>query len=191
MKKMVLACAASLVLLSGCLFPEKFKSTITFSEDGSYTTQFDGTAVNVMGAMVIADRGKLAPADDQALKAEADKYAKAPGVSKAKYIGNARYELAFSQDRKRGQPANLFDMIKIGTNKDGSVFVTAPPFRESDRKQMQKVKMDVNGELVIKLPKNAEVIQTNAHSKPGMFSGGYSWKIEKADQRPTMVFRLK
>ena len=188
---MVLACAASLVLLSGCLFPEKFKSTITFAEDGSYTTQFDGTAVNVMGAMVIADRGKLAPADDQALKAEADKYAKAPGVAKAKYIGNARYELAFSQDRKRGQAANLFDMIKIGTNKDGSVFVTAPPFRESDRKQMEKVKMDVNGELVIKLPKNAEVIQTNAHSKPGMFSGGYSWKIEKADQRPVMVFKLK
>lgn len=72
--------AASALSLTACLVPEKFVASVRFKSDGAYVYKYEGSAVHFMAAAAIKQKGSLAAKDEEGLKRDAEKAAKAPGV---------------------------------------------------------------------------------------------------------------
>lgn len=186
--------AASTLLLSGCLFPEKFKARVDVNPDASYQVKFDGTVAHVAAVMkMVSSKAPLTDKDDAQMRQEVDKMSKAKGAKKVSYIGNGRFKLEVDDSRPAGASMNLFDVFSISTDKQGIMTFTSPPFTEKDRKELSKLGLSIDGTLEITLPKNAEVISSNATSTPKLFGlfGTYGWKIGDIQTRPVMKVRFK
>lgn len=190
MKKLIVAAVGSLLLLTGCLFPEKFSSNVTFSENGSYTVDFDGTVANVF-YLIDKAKGATASKNEEQVRQEFEKMAKTQGVTNVKYLGDGRAAVKLAKQVTSGQETDLFGMIKIGRDRQGQYYAATPAFDANSRKMLKDLTLRVDGSLSVKLPKNAEVINHNADSTPGIFSSSYSWKIQAVEKRPTILFKLK
>lgn len=192
-RKSIAVLAATAVLLTGCLVPEKFAAKASFQADGGYSFSYVGTAVHGMAAMQIAKTGKLNPRDDAALEHEAASMKRNPDVQSVSYKGNGRYELTLDAKRKKGQALELLNIVNVRTGKDGVVTISSAQINEKGKKDLAQLGIKVDGTLEVTIPKNAEVISHNATGTPTFFGqvGTYSWKIGSVEQRPMMRFRLK
>lgn len=191
MKKLILMTAAATLLLTGCLIPEKFTSSVSFNEDGSYTTDFDGTVVYGLYLEQKATGGKISASDEKFIKNSFEEMGKEKGVKSVRYTGNGRGNITVIREAKPGEPTNLFDFIKVGKNRDGSYFVSTPILSKQNINELKQLNLNLNGKLDVILPKNAKILKSNADSGPGLFSKAYSWKIENIDKAVQISFRLK
>ncbi|WP_374404659.1 hypothetical protein [Niveibacterium sp.] len=179
------------LFLTGCLVPEKFSAKVEIQPDGGYAYSYKGTAVHALAAAELKQTGTISPRDDAGLKAEADKMAKGQDVRRAVYLGKGRYDLDVQGTKTRGQPVKLLQVLSVSTDKDGLITISSPELKDKERKQLEQLQIVIDGTLEVKVPKNAEVVSSNATSTPTMGLGGYAWKIGKVDQRPVMKVRLK
>lgn len=182
----------ALAVFGGCLVPENFISVVEFRPDASYSYSFAGTAIHAMAQMQVKSGQPLTAKDEQGLKAEAEKMAKERGVSRAIYLGNARYDLKIEDKKKAGESLNLLDFLRVRQNKDGSITISSPEMKEDNKRELESLGIKVSGTLEVKLPKNAEVISHNATSAPKLFGlvGGYKWNIGSVSQQPMMKIRI-
>lgn len=188
------ATAISLALsLAGCLVPESFKASLDVHPDGSYTYRYDGTATHVLAAMQIKQKGPLSAKDEDAMKAEAAKGAKSPGIKKMTYLGAGRFELTTEQDLRpeAGNAKQIMTLVTIRKDKDGSFVASSPEMKAKDISELKSLGIKVEGTLQITLPAGATVISNNADSTPGLLSKAYAWKIGGPDARPTLRYRLQ
>ena len=194
MKKTIFATTLlSVVLLSGCLVPERFSAKIEVQPDASYTFQYSGTAVYALAAAQIQKTGSLSDKVQNDLKMEADKLAKKPDIRRATYKGDGRYELEIESKKKAGESLRMLDIFSVSTDKNGVMTIASSEIKEKEKRELEQLGITINGTLEVRLPKNAEVISQNATSTPSFFGmfGTYSWKIGRIDQRPLLKIRLK
>ena len=185
---------ASALLLSGCLFPEKFKAKIDVNPDASYLVKFDGTVAAIPVLMGMdGKKHSLNPQDEKALQKDVPSLSKMPGVKKVSYIGNARYQIDIDLMRPAKAPLNLFDVLMVRTDKDGVMTIATPKFSAADIKQISQLGLAPDGLLEVTLPKNAEVIESNATTSPSFFGlfNKYAWKIGDLQTRPMMRLKFK
>ena len=192
MKRTAYGLIALLTLsLTGCLVPEKFVAKVEIQSDGGYSYRYTGTAVHALAAAQIKKTGSLSEKDDAGLKAEADKMAKGQDVRRAAYLGKGRYDLDIQGAKTSGQPVKVLQVLSVSTDKDGLITISSPELKGKEKTQLEELAIVVDGTLEVRLPKNAEVVSSNATSTPTLGMGGYTWKIGKVDQRPVMKVRLK
>lgn len=191
--RLIFAGLTATVLLAGCLIPEKFTARADFQADGSYAFTYVGTAVHAMAAAQIAQSGALTDKDEKGLAQEVEKLRKTPDVREVAYKGKGRYQLSLESKRKKGEPLNALDIFKVKTGKDGVITVTSAEMTAKGKKDLDQLGIKMDGTFELNLPKSAEVISHNATSTPKLFGmvGTYAWKINGAEQRPMMTFRLK
>ncbi len=192
--RLLAACLTVSVLVSGCLVPEKFAARADFSADGSYAFTFAGTMVHGMAAAAMADKGgKLSPNDEQMFQKEAAILRKKPDVRDAQYKGNGRYQMSVESKRKKGEALDALGMFKVRTDKSGVTTVSSAEVTPKQKKELEQLGIKIDGSFELILPKSAEVIAHNATSTPKLFGmvGGYTWKINSADQRPQVTFKIK
>lgn len=184
----------STVVLAGCYLPEKFTASLKVASDGSYAYRYEGLTAFIPAIMKMSQGGmKLSAKDDSDLQAEAVKMGRSPDFRKASYVGRGRYELALAGERKAGQPVNVLDALRVFSEKDGTINIVGAELKAQDKAQLEKLNLKIDGTLEVSIPKNAEVISTNATSSPSFFGmvGTYSWKIGSLEQRPLMRIRLR
>lgn len=190
----LLATLAATAALTGCFIPEKFTASVKMTSDGSYSYRYDGLTAFVPAILEMKKTGTAPPAKiEQDLQAQADKLGKSPDVQKSVYAGNGRYEFVISGERKPGQAASVLDAFRVFTDKDGYINITSVGLKPADKAELQKLGLKINGKLEVTLPRNAEVISSNATSTPSLFGlfGTYSWKIGSIEERPMMKIRLR
>lgn len=181
---------ASVVLLSGCLVPERFTAKVDVQPDASYTFSYSGTAIHALAAAQIKQSGPLSAKDQNGLRAQAEELLKSPGVRKAIYRGDGRYELEIASANKAGQSMKMFDIFFVNTGKDGVMTIASIEIKEKNKRDLEQLGIALNGTLEVRLPKNVEIISHNATSAPTLGFGSYSWKIGRIDQRPIMKVKF-
>lgn len=195
MKKVLLtAVLLSTVLLSGCLFPEKFTTKIDINSDASYHVVYSGTTAYIPAVIQMAKtKQPLTTKDDTDLKKEAEKMTSIKGVKKSAYLGNGRFDLQVDEVIKANQSLDLFKMIIVSTDVNGIMTIATPKLKPKDVSDIAKLGLTISGTLDVVLPKNAEVISSNATTKPSLFGllGSYSWKINGFDNQPLMKIKFK
>lgn len=179
------------IALAGCLLPEQFTASITVKPDGSYTYKYDGTAVNVMAASVIQEKGALSPQDEEGLKREAEGVSGSPGVKKFKYTGDGRYDIVIEEELKFRQANRVLQIFTVEKDQNGVYSIEASVMAAQDRDLLKPLNIKVNGKANVYLPANAHVVSTNASSTPGMFSKSYGWRVGSFEERPAIRFFLK
>lgn len=190
----LLATIAATVALTGCFIPEKFTASIKMANDGSYSYRYDGLTAFAPALLGMNTTGtSLSAKDERDLQAQAVKLGKAPDVQKSSYVGNGRYEFIITGERKRGQAASVLEAFRVFTDKDGVINITSVALQAKDKAELQKLGLKMDGKLEVTLPKNAEIISSNATSSPSFFGlfSTYSWKIGSIEERPMMKIRLR
>ncbi|RYE73326.1 MAG: hypothetical protein EOO81_00885 [Oxalobacteraceae bacterium] len=182
--------AASALCLTACLVPEKFEASVRFKADGAYVYKYEGSAVHFMAAAAIKQKGSLPAKDEEGLKREAEKAAKALGVQKMNYVGDGRYDIRIEEDVKSGQQVSTLKIFTITRDKEGAYLFAVPPMKDKDRDQLRSLGIKVDGTAEVFLPSNAKVLENNASGTPGLFAKSYSWKIGGVDDRPMIRFVL-
>lgn len=196
MKRLMKLCATAICVsaLAGCFVPEKFTAEVNLAKDGSYSYEYSGVTAFVPAIMEMVSGGKgLDDKTEKDLKNQEQKLAKSPDVRKVTYIGNGRYDMKISGERKSGQATNVLDAFRVFTDKDGVINITSAVIKPSDREELAKLGLKIDGKLSVTLPKNAEVLSSNATSSPSFFGlfGTYSWKIGSLDERPNLKIKLR
>jgi hypothetical protein len=71
--------------------------------------------------------------------------------------------------------------------------ISSPRITDADKQKLAKLGLGMSGTLDVNLPRNAEVISSNATSSPMLFGllGTHSWKIGDVDISPMMKVRFK
>ncbi len=179
------------VLLSSCFVPERFSAKIIVEPDTSYTFWYSGTVVNPLVAEEIKKGNSLSKEKQILLMGDAGGLLKDPDIKQATYKGDGRYELEIEAKRKPGKPLHMFNLFTVSTGKDGVMTIASSKINANDLRELNKIGIQIDGSLEVKLPKNAEIISHNATSTPMVFGlfGGYSWKIKQPDQRPILKVR--
>lgn len=195
MKKIIFGIFTSLsvLLLTGCLIPEKFSASVKINADGSYSYRYEGITVFGPALMEMAksNNGGRSEIIDKRLQQEAIKFGKTSDVEKSEYVGNGRLDLRIAGERKVGQSLSLLDALKVSKSNNGELAVSSVVVKPNDAVELKKLGLKLDGKLEVTLPKNAEVIYTNATSKPGWFTSTYTWKVGSIDERPEIRIRLK
>jgi len=190
----LLATITATVALTGCFIPEKFTASVKMANDGSYSYRYDGLTAFAPAVLDMNATGKgLSAKKESDLQAQAVKLGKSPDVQKSSYVGNGRYEFVITGERKPGQMASVLEAFRVFTDKDGIINITSIALTASAKAELQKLGLKMDGKLEVTLPKNAEIISSNATSSPSVFGlfGTYSWKIGSIEDRPMMKIRLR
>jgi hypothetical protein len=182
---------AGVLLLSGCLIPEKFSAKVDVQSDAGYTFHYSGTAINPLIVSHIKSKGATSDKDEAGFKAEAEKMGKLPEVQKAVYKGAGRYQLEIESQKKAGQSLAMFDAFQIRTDKDGVLVISSAEIGDKEKHDMEQLGISIDGTFEVHLPKNAEVVASNATSTPTFGFGTYSWRIGRIDQRPMLKVKIK
>lgn len=189
----ILATITATAALTGCFIPEKFTASIKMANDGGYSYRYDGLTAYAPAILDMKGTGtSLTAKKEHDLQEQAAKLGKAPDVQKATYAGNGRYEFVIAGERKPGQEVNVLDAFRVFTGKDGVINITSVALTAKDQAELQKLGLKIDGKLEVTLPKNAEIISSNATSSPTFFGlfGTYTWKIGSIEERPMMKIRL-
>ena len=182
---------ASVAALAGCLVPEKFTAKVDVEPDASYTFRYSGTVMHALAAAQIKQVGSLSPKDDAKLRAETERMTKDKDVRKADYKGSGRYDIEVESHKVAGQPLRMFDIFSVKTDKDGVMTVASSELKDKEKRDLMSLGIAIDGTLEVRVPKNAQVVSSNATSTPTLGFGAYSWKIGQLDQRPEMKLKFK
>lgn len=192
MKRLLLATFAAVTLLTGCLFPEEFDTVVRINADGSHQVEFSGRVVHALAHKAKIDNGGKMPKggeraiDEIITKAQRDK-----DVKSIKKIEDDKADIKYEGKFGSKQSSSLFDVFTVRKSPDGSIWIQTPKLTPNDLKEIKALGLKLDGKVAVYLPSNAEVVSTNATSKPGLIDKSYSWKIKDPQDAPLMVVRLK
>lgn len=181
--------AGILLFWSSCYLPENFEATITVKQDGSYSFQYDGNLVFAM-ALAAKKEGKLSKEDEKSLKEQGKKLLETPGFKKARYLGNARYQVLVEQSGKFGEDYYFLSkdvsIFSIKDQSDGSLAIKAFQMSVKDLEGLKSINVTIAGTLSVLLDKGVEVLEHNADkASPGL----YQWRIKNPDKAPFIVVK--
>lgn len=182
-----------MLLLAGCYVPEKFAATININKDGSYGYTFDGTVAH---ALVVAQavHAGLSARDEAELKQEAKKLVTGD-VRKAEYVGDGRFEVLIERAAAKGEvsyfPSREMYLLRVEPLADGTIRISAELPTPGNIRDLEELKIKLNGTLVVKVANGVTVLEHNADSQPSLFGlvGGYTWRIDKPGVVPMMIVR--
>ncbi len=190
----LIATTVATIALTGCFIPEKFTASVKMASDGGYSYQYRGLTAFVPALLEMQkSKSGLSSKQEHDLQLQTEKLSKSPDVQKATYTGNGRYDFVIGGARKPGQSANVLDAFHVFTDKEGLINITSVGLKPADKAELQKLGLQIDGKLEVTLPKNAEVVSSNATSTPTFFGlfGTYAWKIGSIEERPMMKIRLR
>ncbi len=197
-KNKILAISALLcltLLLSSCLFPESFKSSVEIKRNGDFSFSYDGTLTFLIARVEEVQSGTLSPETRQALKVLEKKMSQDKAFKKVEYLGHSKYRVIYRKEGKLDKPfyfvgsdVKLFSIIpKPG----GLVEIKGIGLGKKDINELKELKLKIDGELNVKT--DGEVIEQNATSTPSLFGlwGGYQWKITSLNAaQPKMLIKI-
>lgn len=182
-----------ITLLAGCFIPEKFDASMQFNSDSSFNYTYDGTVVNALGLVEKRKNGSLSEKSKAEFPKIIAQMKKDPATKSVSQVDDVTYKISLE---KKNQASNLFslmDFIKVRKDQSGVITVFTPKFSDKNLKELKELGVTVDGTLKITLPKNAEVIESNAQSSPslGGMVGSYTWKFKKVDEPVNFKFKMK
>ncbi len=188
-----LSLMACFSLLVGCFIPEKFEANIQFNENSTFNYIYDGTIVNALGAAEKHKTGSLSEKSNADFSKIVAQLKKDPATKSVTQVNDITYKIALERKNHLSNMFSLMDFIKVRKDQAGVISVFTPKFTEKNLKELKELGVNVDGSLKISLPKNAEIIESNAQSSPslGGLVGGYCWKIKKLDDTVSLKFKLK
>lgn len=194
MKKLLTWCGflVCVLVLSSCFIPEKFSSEFNFKEDGAFNYKFDGTITHALIAAEKTKAGGVSEKTQKSIPAIVQQIQKSPDTKEAKHLDDAKFKVVIQGERNIKSIFSLLDFLKVVQDKNGVIRVFSPPLNEKNKKEIKELGINIDGTLKITLPKNAEVLESNATSSPslGGLIGGYTWKIN-SDNPVNLKFKLK
>lgn len=186
---MRLAAGVAVLSLAGCYLPEKFSASVDFDKDGAYAIRFDGTVVDELAALEIAQSGSLSAKSEASVQRHVDKLARQAGVTRARYVGNGRVELQMAERKARREELRLFGgAFQVATDAQGVTTIRSIDLTPKVKRDLEFLAIRMDGSLRVKLPSGATVLEHNATSTPsfgGLF-GAYQWHIGSVGDRPVM-----
>ena len=183
----------SALLLSACLFPEKFDSDIQVGKDGSYTFKYDGILTFVMARAEQVKTGKLSAKMDADLKKMESGLSKDPGFKSAEYVGNSQYKVRYEKtgtllDKQTFKFPGDAAVITVSRN-GNMVEVKGLKLGAKELEQLKPLKMELDGKINLKT--SGVVKNHNASSTPTMGFGSYGWKLKSVDEpAPQMTIEI-
>ncbi|HDL15008.1 MAG TPA: hypothetical protein ENH28_02450 [Euryarchaeota archaeon] len=184
------------VLVSSCLFPEKFEAKININKNGTYSFVYDGILTYVLAKAAEVEQGELSAKDEREIKELEKKFLKDTNFKKVKYIGHGQFKVLYKREGTLNSPMYFLSsdlkIISIIPIKDGKVEIKGMKLNRQDIRQLKALKMKIDGKL--KVTTNAKVIKHNAKSTPKLFGllGSYSWQIKSiSDPAPYMLIQLR
>lgn len=188
-----IASAGITLLLGGCVAPEDGNIKLAFSQTGAYNVKADVKIVYVPYVAALRAGNKATVDTEESMHKFARVLVAEKMAQSAKYLGEGRLQMNLDEDHAAGAKSDPFGIL-VQSPSEGYYTVTSQQISPKDWKAATDLGMKPKGELEIVLPKNAEVIETNADSKPlmggvlGMFNS-YKWKA--SGPRPGVVMRFK
>ena len=186
----------SLILLTGCLIPEKFDATISIAKDGSYKFRYDGTLAYAL-ALEAVNKNTLAAKDEEGLKKLTEEFKKDKQFTKVEYLGKARYQVVVEKEGKPNEPYYFLSkdskLISIIPQKDGTIAISAVKLDSKSIATLKAIGSKIEGTLSVTLGNGVKVISQNATTEPSLFGlmGAYKWQIKSSDVLPSMVVKIK
>ncbi len=186
----------SLILLTGCLIPEKFDATISIAKDGSYKFRYDGTLAYAL-ALEAVNKNTLAAKDEEGLKKLTEEFKKDKQFTKVEYLGKARYQVVVEKEGKPNEPYYFLSkdskLISIIPQKDGTIAISAVKLDSKSIATLKAIGSKIEGTLSVTLGNGVKVISQNATTEPSFFGlmGAYKWQIKSSDVLPSMVVKIK
>jgi len=185
MSKKTLAALAVLAALAACYLPDRFKSEVRLSPDGTYAISFYG---DLIWAPLYRDiqKGKV-PADQIAPKiAEIESDLKRDSAFKTvESAGDGRFHVTYEREG-RLQPTDLVTFVRrnaiilqLKATPDGKVHMDGSSIKPSDANEATMLGLAIQGEF--RLITDAQVLSHNA-SRVTLYKGYpvYIWTIENA-----------
>lgn len=192
MRKLLLVSIASATLLAGCLFPEKFDASVAINPDRSHNVKFDGTVVVVPAQKDKIDNGgKLRKVAENTMEDMVKGIQKDKIFKSAKRSGDTSVAVVIDHTYGPKESSSTFDALTVRKMPDGTIQIRSPKLAPSDLAELNKLKMGIDETIRVYLPANAQVIETNAQSKPGVIDKSYGWKIKDPQEAVFLVVRLK
>lgn len=185
-----------LILLTGCLIPEKFDATISIAKDGSYKFRYDGTLAYAL-ALEAVNKNALAAKDEEGLKKLTEEFTKDKQFTKVEYLGKARYQVVVEKEGKPNEPYYFLSkdskLISIIPQKDGTIAISAVKLDAKSIATLKAIGSKIEGTLSVTLGNGVKVISQNATTEPSLFGlmGAYKWQIKSPDVLPSMVVKIK
>ncbi|MBC7952869.1 MAG: hypothetical protein H7Z12_13760 [Rhodospirillaceae bacterium] len=186
-KRALLCC--SVLVMSGCLLPDKYDATITLAANGAYEATLDGE-----GTMVLAYADYQKPnANKAALDKSMTDFEKQVNDKSysIKHRGNALFDVKYREDgtlAKNGSKSMFFEFIKL-SNSNGTYTIRLSEFNKGDQNGLKKGGLKSVGTICIKT--DMTVLEHNADDKPGFFNKCYKWRDFNALSARTIVFKAK
>lgn len=183
------------LLLGGCVAPEDLNIKLAFSQSGDYNVKIEGKIIWVPYVAALRAGNKVTVETEGSMHKFARGIVAQKMAQKATYIGEGRLQMSMDEDHAAGARSELFGVL-IQSPSEGYYTVTSKPISTKDWKAATELGMKPKGELEIVLPKNAEVIESNADSKPmlggvlGIFNT-YKWKATGPREGVVMRFKIK
>lgn len=180
------------LMLCGCLVPEKFTASVVYDQDLGYRYEYEGTSAFVPALMEMAGNAPLPVRTEAAMRTDAAKYkANNADIRTLDYIGNARFKTVIAGQKPLGAQTEILNTLVIGHDKKGNQGV-AIKLDAKDIAQFKSLQMDIQGRLVVKLPRKAEIVQTNGTVSKGFLGFGATtveWVLPKGENRPFLLFK--
>jgi hypothetical protein len=193
---MVLLVLLMPLILASCLFPEEFKASVDINKNGSFSFTYDGILTFVVGRAAEVQGGKLSPKMERDLKKLQQELAKDKAFKKVEYLGHSKFHVLFKKEGSLDKPFYITDkdtkIFSIIPGPGGLIEVKGMKLSKKDIRQLEALDLQIDGELTVKT--DAEVIEQNAGSTPGLFGlwGGYHWKITSINvPQPRILIKIK
>lgn len=187
---------AGVLLVSGCLVPEKFTAEATLNRDKSYSFAYTGTMVFLPYRMEQGgagdDSGKGKDTRDAKMAVIARELREKEGGSfrKADHVGNGVLDVDYAVAGTLAEtyyfPSREAPVISFEPKADGTLVVEGK-VKEKDWEELKKIGIEVAGKFSLKT--DAEVVEHNAEKTPGLFSGAYVWTIGPGKPPPLMILK--
>lgn len=181
------------LFLSGCLVPERFNAEIDIKPDASYSFKYQGITLHALALAQINKGQPLSDKENARFAAEVVKLNKRSEFTEVYYQGDGRYKLAIDMNKKTGEELKIFDVFTVSQDQEGIMTISTVKLKKKDRQLLADSGIKIDGELSVRLPNNAEVLEHNATSTPYFFGllGSYQWKIDSFDRQPLLRVRFK
>lgn len=188
------------IILSSCLFPEKFEARINVNKDGTYSLTYDGILTWVLAKAAEVQQGKLSAKDEKEIKRLEQEFKKDPNYKKVSYLGHGQFQVLYERKGALSSPVYFInkesDFISIlpgfKEKKVTGVFIKGMKVNDDVIVQLKQLGMKIDGRLEVTT--NAKVLAHNAKDAPKLMGllGAYVWEIKSvSDPEPFISLQLE
>lgn len=179
----IVAAFLSLLALSSCYIPDKFRSELRLSRFGDYALSYEGELIY---APILHDyaQGKITPENEQQRNDNIYRDLIRDTAFKAvEHSGKGRFKVRYERVGRLGK-VQLSAIIRrdarllaLKSTEDGGIFVDANGIRPADAQRMAELGIGIEGEF--RVTTDAKVLKHNATEvRPFGQYNVYVWKIE-------------